>query len=282
MTTEASAPPTARRRRRPTLTGGLGLAIVGFWLLMAVIGPAVAPVDAGRIVGMPLGPMTVEHPLGTDYLGRDMLARILWGARYTVGIALAATCIAWIAGISLGLTAAVVGGALDSVVSRVLDAFISIPNKIFALVIVAVLAPSIPVLIATIAVIYTPGCYRIARALAVNINTMDYIAVARARGEGIGYIMREEVLPNMTLPMTADFGLRFVFVVLLLSSLSFLGMGVQPPDADWGSLVRENIEGVAYGSPAVIMPAVAIATLTIGVNMLIDNLPSGAGRQADA
>lgn len=280
MTTEASAPPTARRR--PTLTGGLGLAIVGFWLLMAVFGPAVAPVDAGRIVGMPLGPMTVEHPLGTDYLGRDMLARILWGARYTVGIALAATCIAWIAGISLGLTAAVVGGVLDSVVSRVLDAFISIPNKIFALVIVAVLAPSIPVLIATIAVIYTPGCYRIARALAVNINTMDYIAVARARGEGIGYIMREEVLPNMTLPMTADFGLRFVFVVLLLSSLSFLGMGVQPPDADWGSLVRENIEGVAYGSPAVIMPAVAIATLTIGVNMLIDNLPSRVGRQADA
>jgi peptide/nickel transport system permease protein len=143
----------------------------------------------------------------------------------------------------------------------------------FGLVVVAALGSSIPMLVIITAIIYTPGSYRIARSLSVNVNAMDFVQVARARGEGIAYIMRDEILPNVSGPILADFGLRFVFVVLLLSSLSFLGLGVQPPYADWGSLVRENIEGLSYGAPAVLMPACAIATLTIGVNLLIDNLP---------
>jgi peptide/nickel transport system permease protein len=133
------------------------------------------------------------------------------------------------------------------------------------------------VLIGTASVIYTPGAYRTARALAVNINALDFVTVARARGEGDLFIMREEILPNMVLPVLTDFGLRFVYVVLLLSGLSFLGLGIQPPYADWGSLVRENMEGLVDGSPAVIMPALAIATLTIGVNLLIDHLPTRRG-----
>jgi peptide/nickel transport system permease protein len=143
----------------------------------------------------------------------------------------------------------------------------------FGLVLVAAVGSSIPVLILTLAVIYTPGSYRFARALAVNVNTMDFITVARVRGEGIGYLIRTEILPNILGPVLADFGLRFVFIVLLLSGLSFLGLGVQPPYADWGALVRENIGGLPFGAPAVIFPSIAIATLTISVNLLIDNLP---------
>ncbi len=273
--TNATAETLSRRRGwRVSASGAVGLAVVGFWLLMALAGPSIAPHGAGAMVGSEiLAPMSREFPLGTDYLGRDMLSRILWGTRYTVGVALVATLLACVMGVGLGLFAAVQGGFVDAAISRVLDAFISMPSKMFALVMVAALGSSLPVLIGTVAVIYTPGCYRLARSMAVNINAMDFVTVARARGERAAFIMRAEVLPNMVLPVLTDFGLRFVFVVLLLSGLSFLGVGIQPPDADWGSLVRENLEGLRDGAPAVIMPAAAIASLTIGMTLLIDNLP---------
>jgi peptide/nickel transport system permease protein len=221
--------------------------------------------------------MTWAFPFGTDYLGRDMLSRVLLGARITVGVSGVATLLACVAGVTLALLAAARGGWVDAVLSRVLDAIISLPSLLFGLVVVASLGASMGVLIVTAAVIYTPGAYRTARSLAVNINALDFVAVARARGEGTWFIMREEILPNLLLPVLTDFGLRFVYVVLLLSGLSFLGLGIQPPYADWGSLVRENLEGLVDGSPAVIMPAVAIATLTIAVNLLIDNLPTRRG-----
>ena len=240
---------------------------------MAVAGPAIAPHDAGEIVDMDVfGPLSREFPLGTDYLGRDMLSRILHGTRYTVGVALAATLIASGSGLLLGMTAAVSGPRVDALLSRVLDTLISIPSKMFALVVVAAFGSTVPVLVLTAGIIYTPGAYRIARSLAVGVNAMDFVQVARARGERTWYVVREEILPNITGPVLADFGLRFVFIVLLLSGLSFLGLGIQPPNADWGSLVRENIGGLPEGAPAVLMPALAIASLTIGVNLLIDSL----------
>jgi peptide/nickel transport system permease protein len=270
-----SATVPARRRIRISVTGAIGLLIVAFWVITAIAGPLLAPYPEGRVVsGDDLAPMSLAFPMGTDYLGRDMLSRVLFGARYTIGIALAGTVLACLAGILLALLAAARGGWVDAVISRVLDALISVPSLMFGLVVVAALGASFPVLILTAAVIYMPGAFRFARAMAVNINAMDFIRVARARGEGTFYIMRAEILPNMVLPVLTDFGLRFVFVVLLLSGLSFLGLGIQPPAADWGSLVRENLEGLSYGAPAVIMPALAIASLTIGVNLLIDNLPS--------
>jgi peptide/nickel transport system permease protein len=263
---------------RLPVTGAVGAAVLLFWLVVAVLAPWIAPYSAGHVVSSDvLGPMTSTFPLGTDYLGRDMLSRVLLGARITVGVSLVATVLACVAGVTLALAAAARGGWLDSVLSRLLDAVISLPSLLFGLVVVASLGASMGVLIATAAVIYTPGAYRTARALAVNINALDFVAVARARGEGTFFIMREEILPNLQLPVLTDFGLRFVYVVLLLSGLSFLGLGIQPPYADWGSLVRENLEGLVDGSPAVIMPAVAIATLTIAVNLLIDNLPTRRG-----
>ena len=223
--------------------------------------------------------MSTAHWLGTDYLGRDMLARVIEGARYTVGVAFVATLLASGTGTLLALLAAASGRWIDSTLSRALDTLTALPSKMFALLMVAGFGSSVQMLVVTAAIIYVPGSYRMARALAVNINALDYVTVARARGEGTGYVMLQEILPNITGPMLADFGLRFVYVVLLLASLSFLGLGIQPPEADWGSLVRENIETLASGGAAVIAPSIAIASLTIAVNLVIDNLPGRAARE---
>ncbi|MCX4171562.1 MULTISPECIES: ABC transporter permease [Paraburkholderia] len=258
---------------RFSVLGLIGLVLVTFWLIVAFIGPLVAPYKGGTLTSTEIfGRYSAAYPLGTDYLGRDMLSRILYGARYTMGLALAAAVLASLIGTFFGLLAAVSGRWVDEILSRLFDALISIPSKVLALVVIAAFGSSIPMLTTVAALAYIPGAFRISRSLAVNLMGLEYVQVARARGEGIFYIARVEVLPNMIHPMLADFGLRFVFIVLLLSGLSFLGLGVQPPNADWGSLVRENIGGLSEGAPAVLMPAVAIATLTIGMNLLIDNL----------
>jgi peptide/nickel transport system permease protein len=255
-------------------TGILAATIVLFWAVIAIIGPWLMPHPPGDIIDFEyFGPMTGELWFGSDYLGRDMFSRILMGARYTVGISLAATLIACTIGVTLGMAAAVTGGWFDTALSRFVDALSSIPSKLFALVAVAGVGSSIPVLMLILGIIYTPGSYRFARALAVNVNTTDFVTVARIRGEKLSYLIRAEILPNIIGPVLADVGLRFVFIVLLLSGLSFLGLGVQPPEADWGSLVRENIGGLPFGAPAVMAPSFAIASLTIAVNLLIDNLP---------
>lgn len=274
MATDAPALKTLLPGYRFGLVGWLSFGVVLFWAVVAVLAPYITPHSVGDIVDMDFfGPLSREFPLGTDYLGRDMLSRILFGARYTVGISLAATIIACTTGVALGMAAAVKGGWFDSALSRFLDALNSIPSKLFGLVVVAGVGSSIPVLILTLAVIYTPGSYRFARALAVNVNTTEFVTVARIRGERLSYLIRAEILPNIIGPVFADVGIRFVFIVLLLSGLSFLGLGVQPPDADWGALVRENIGGLPFGAPAVMAPSFAIASLTIAVNLLIDNLP---------
>jgi len=271
---------SAPERSRPGLgyaihpVGAIALAVILFWVVVAIIAPLITPYPVGDVVDPNyFGPMSAKFWLGSDYLGRDMLSRILMGTRYTVSIALAAVTLACCLGVTLGMAAAVIGGWFDTVLSRFLDAMNSIPSKLFGLVVIAGAGASLPVLILTLAAIYTPGAYRFARALAVDVNSSDYITVARARGERLPYLIGSEILPNIAGPVLADLGLRFVFVVLLLSGLSFLGLGVQPPEADWGGLVRENIGGLPFGAPAVLMPCLAIASLTISVNLLIDNLP---------
>jgi peptide/nickel transport system permease protein len=263
-------------------SGLLGLAVLAFWLLAALLGPALLARTGAQGGAAVFAPISAEHWLGTDYLGRDMLARVIEGARYTVGVALAATLLASTTGTLLALLAAASNRWIDGTLSRLLDTLTAIPSKMFALLVVAGFGSSVPVLVVTAAVIYVPGAYRIGRSLAVNINAMDYVTVARTRGEGTWYVMRREILPNIIGPMLADLGLRFVYVVLLLASLSFLGLGVQPPMADWGSLVRENIGALPDGGASVIAPAVAIASLTIAVNLAIDNLPGRKARERGA
>lgn len=265
---------------RLPVSGKVGLAFVIFWSVVALAGPLFAPYSVGAFVDQDVfSSFSDRFLLGSDYLGRDVLSRLLYAARYTVGLGAGAALLACVTGTALALTAAVGKPWLDELLSRFMDTFISIPSKILALVMVAAFGSSLGLLLLIAGITYIPGNYRIARALAVNLNQMDFVQVARARGERTVYVALSEILPNMIHPLLADFGLRFVFIVLLLSALSFLGLGVQPPAADLGSLVRENISGVAEGAPALLMPALAIATLTVGVNLLIDAISSTPRRK---
>jgi peptide/nickel transport system permease protein len=287
ITTSAGLAHTARSTWRPRLAhfgvgGWVGLAIVAVWAFASIFGPALLSRTGAAGGGAVFAPISAAHWLGTDYLGRDMLARVIEGSRYTVGVAFVATLLASGIGTVLALLAAASNRWIDGGLSRTLDTLTAIPSKMFALLMVAGFGSSVPMLVMTAAIIYMPGAYRFARALAVNINALDYVTVARTRGEGTLYVMLREILPNIAGPMLADLGLRFVYIVLLLAALSFLGLGVQPPAADWGSLVRENIGALADAGASVIAPSAAIASLTIAVNLIIDNLPGRAARERGA
>ncbi|HEY0287755.1 MAG TPA: ABC transporter permease [Pseudomonas sp.] len=271
MTTQCSSP-IATRRPGWSVSGIIGAVLVVFWLFIALFGSWITPYDPAAMgTADVFETYSWQHWLGTDFIGRDMLSRILDGARYSIGLALAATVLACFAGTSLALLAVLSNHWVEEVLSRIVDALISMPSKMLALVMVSVFGSSVPLLITMAVIGYTPGAYRIARSLAMNISEMEYVQVARTRGENRVYIAAVEMLPNMITPLLTDFGLRFVFIVLLLSGMSFLGLGVQLPAADLGSLVRENIGALSQGAPAVIFPALSIGTLTIGVNLLIDS-----------
>lgn len=260
-------------------SGKVGLAVVVFWVLAALFGPMLAPHSPGAFVSEEVfARMGGNLWFGSDFLGRDVLSRLLMGARFTVGLSAVAVVIAATLGTGLALTAAVGPRWLDETLARAMDTFISIPSKIFALVLVAAFGSSLVLLTLIVAITYVPGNFRIARSLAVGLTKLDYVEVARARGEGRLHLALVEMLPNMIRPLLADIGLRFVFIVLLLSGLSFLGLGLQPPDADLGSLVRENVSGLGEGAPAILVPALAIASLTVGVNLLIDAATQGKAR----
>ena len=260
--------------------GRLGVAIVGFWIAVALLGPLLAPFDPADFVSdVSFAPISAEHWLGTDYIGRDILSRLLYGARLTMSLSFMATVLAFAVGISLGFTAALAGPTTDMVISRIYDAFLSMPTIMLGLVVIAALGSSIPVLVVTAGLIYSCGLYRIARALAVEIKVMDFVEAARARGERLPWIIGREILPNALIPLVAEFGLRLVFSILFISGLSFLGLGVQPPTADWGVMVRENLGGLTYGSAAAFVPAAAIASLTIGINLVVDDFSAQRGQE---
>ncbi|MFS2155940.1 ABC transporter permease [Pseudomonas sp. Pseusp122] len=261
--------------------GLLGAVMCFFWLLVALFGPSLAPHPVGEVVSDNVfDVLSLAHPFGTDYLGRDMLSRVLVGARFTVGLALISAVLASGLGTTCALLSVMAPKWLDEIISRFMDAFISIPSKMLALIMVSAFGSSVLLLICTAVLSFMPGAFRIARSLAVNIEALEYVQVARTRGERRLYIACVEILPNMINPVLTDLGLRFGFIVLLLSGMSFLGLGVQPPDADLGSLVRENIGGLNQGAPALVIPALAIGTLTIGVNLFIDRISSRRSRRS--
>lgn len=264
----------------PAWLGLIGAAMCVIWLLVAFLGPWLAPHPVGEVVSDNVfDSISALYPFGTDYLGRDMLSRVLVGARFTVGLALIAAVLASGLGTGCALLSVVSPKWLDEIISRLMDAFISIPSKMLALIMVSAFGSSVTLLVCTAVLSFTPGAFRIARSMAVNIEALEYVQVARTRGERRLYIACVEILPNMLNPVLTDLGLRFGFIVLLLSGMSFLGLGVQPPDADLGSLVRENIGGLNQGAPAIVIPALAIGTLTIGVNLFIDRLSSRRSRR---
>lgn len=247
-----------------------GMLVVLFYVVMAIFAPALTPYGESEIVAAEYEPWSSEFLLGTDNLGRDMLTRLIYGARNTIGIALVTTVLAFLIGCVAGFLAATLGGWTDQAIGRVVDVLMAIPQLIFALLILTIVGTAIPVLVVVIAVLDSTRVFRLARAVAMNIVVMDYVEVARLRGEGLWWIMRREVLPNALPPLVAEFGLRFCFVFLLLSALSFLGLGIQPPTADWGSMVRDNATLITFGDFTPLLPAASIALLTVGVNFIVD------------
>ncbi|MFV0512548.1 MAG: ABC transporter permease [Jhaorihella sp.] len=261
---------TAKLLRTAPVSAGFGMLVIVIYIAVALFAPLIAPFAEREVLGAQFQPWDATHIFGTDKLGRDMFSRLIYGARNTVGIAFATTLLAFAIGSVLGLVAASVGGWLDQVLSRAVDTLMSIPSLIFSLLLLAIFGTSAWTLIAVIAAIDSTRVYRLARSVAQDIVVMDYIEAARLRGEGLWRLVTREILPNAMAPLVAEFGLRFCFVFLTISSLSFLGVGLQPPMADWGSMVRENATLMTFGDITPLLPAGAIALLTVAVNFVVD------------
>jgi len=252
------------------LSAKFGMLVVLIYSIVAIFAPFIAPYGEREILGRSFELWSEKYPLGTDNLGRDMLSRMIFGARNTIGLALSITILAFLLGSLTGMIAAALGGWVDQILSRIVDVLMSIPSLIFALLILSIFGTSVPYLIATITVIDATRVYRLARATAMNVVVMDYVEVARVRGEKLDWVIRKEILPNITAPLLAEFGLRFCFVFLFISALSFLGLGLQPPAADWGSMVRDNASLITFEDITPLLPAGAIALLTIAINFIVD------------
>jgi peptide/nickel transport system permease protein len=252
------------------ITAKFGMLVIVTYGFVAIFAPFLTPYGETEIVGPEFDVWGDEFILGTDGLGRDMLTRLLFGARNTVGIAFITTMLAFAIGGIMGLLAAIYTGWFDQVASRVVDVLMAIPQLIFALMLLTIFGTSIPILIIVIATLDATRIFRVTRAVSLNVVVLDYFEAARLRGERIFWLCIREILPNITAPLLAEFGLRFCFVFLMIAALSFLGLGIQPPTADWGSMVRENAVLITYGDITPILPAIAIAVLTLGVNFLVD------------
>ena len=257
-------------------TAWFGMIVFFCYMFVALFAPWLAPFGEAEIFPVPFAPWDETHVFGTDQIGRDILSRLIYGARNTMGIALLTTLLSFLIGGALGLIAAIDRGLVDQVLGRAMDVLMAIPSLIFALMLLSIFGSTVTSLIIIIAVLDSTRVFRLTRSVAVGVVVMDYVEAAHLRGEGLGWVMRREILPNVMPPLIAEFGLRFCFVFLTIAALSFLGLGIQPPTADWGSMVRENanlIQFAAYDIKAALtplLPATTIALLTIAVNFMVD------------
>ncbi len=256
--------------REAPLTASFGLFVVGTYAITALFAPIIAPFGEAEVIAEAFAVPDENMLLGADQLGRDMFSRVVFGVRNTVGLALIATLLAFLLGAIGGLIAAVKGGWFDQFLGRFADVVMSIPSLIFALLMLSIFGTNMTTLVLVVAVIYSPRVFRLTRAVAGNIVVMDYVEAARLRGERMWYLIRKEILPNSLAPLIAEFGLEFCFVFLLVAGLSFLGLGIQPPTADLGSMVRENATLISFGEITPLIPAASIALLTVAVNFVVD------------
>ena len=262
--------------KKSPYTARFGLIVVSLYIFVALFAPWLAPYGESQVFPVPYEPWSEKFVFGTDQIGRDVLSRLIYGARNTVGIAVATTFLSFLIGGALGLAAAINRSWLDQLLSRSVDVLMAIPSLIFALVLLSIFGTNVVNLVIIIAVLDSTRVFRLTRAVAINVVVMDYVEAARLRGEGIGWIMRREILPNILPPLIAEFGLRFCFVFLTIAALSFLGVGIQPPTADWGSMVRENASLIQFAQYDIkagltpLLPAAAIALLTVAVNFVVD------------
>jgi peptide/nickel transport system permease protein len=259
-----------RNLKKAPLTAWFGLVVIAIYLILALFAPLIAPYGQAEIVGNQFDPWSSQFVFGTDQIGRDMLSRLIYGARNTIGIAVVTTGLAFTIGGMLGLLASVLGGWVDQLLGRLVDVLMAIPQLIFALVLLSIFGSSIPNLIIIIAVLDSTRVFRLTRAVAMNVVVLDFVEAAKLQGENLRWIILREILPNILPPLVAEFGLRFCFVFLTVAALSFLGLGIQPPTADWGSMVRENATLINYGDITPLLPAGCIALLTVAVNFVVD------------
>lgn len=256
--------------RRAPLSAKFGLLVILLYVLVALFAPLVAPFGETEVVGEGFAPWGGQFLLGTDNLGRDMFSRLVYGARNTLGIAFLTTVLAFALGGFCGLVAAIRGGWIDQGMSRVVDILMAIPQLIFALLILSVVGTTTTSLVLVIALLDATRVFRLSRAVAMSVVVQDFVEAARLRGEGLWWLVTREVLPNAAAPLIAEFGLRFCFVFLFISALSFLGLGIQPPTADWGSMVRDNAVLITFGDVSPLLPALAVALITVSVNFVVD------------
>ncbi|RSC26240.1 ABC transporter permease [Pseudomonas putida] len=256
--------------RRAPLSAQFGLLVILLYVLVALFAPLVAPFGETEVVGEGFAPWGGQFLLGTDNLGRDMFSRLVYGARNTLGIAFLTTVLAFALGGFCGLVAAIRGGWIDQGMSRVVDILMAIPQLIFALLILSVVGTTTTSLVLVIALLDATRVFRLSRAVAMSVVVQDFVEAARLRGEGLWWLVTREVLPNAAAPLIAEFGLRFCFVFLFISALSFLGLGIQPPTADWGSMVRDNAVLITFGDVSPLLPALAVALITVSVNFVVD------------
>ncbi|MEE3359007.1 MAG: ABC transporter permease [Pseudomonadota bacterium] len=283
---------TKKAFRQMPLTASFGFLVILIYAACAIFAGVLAPYGQAEVFqnvnvlpgGNPATGGDPAHLLGTDQIGRDLLTRLIYGAQNTVGIAFATVCLAFLVGGSLGFLAAVFGGWLDNILSRIVDVLMAIPSLIFALLLMTIASAwagsqqwlLTVYMVLIIALIDSTRVFRLARAVGQSIVVMDYIEAAKLRGEGLGYLIFREILPNATAPLLAELGLRFCFVFLTISALSFLGIGIQPPLADWGTMVRDLAQFINFAafSPLAaalpLMAAGAIALLTVAVNFVVD------------
>ncbi|MGC6370958.1 ABC transporter permease [Pseudomonas sp. K2I15] len=255
---------------RAPLSAKFGLLIIVLYVLVALFAPVLAPYGETQVVGDGFAPWSGQFLLGTDNLGRDMFSRLVYGARNTLGIAFLTTVLAFLLGGLSGLVAAIKGGSVDQGLSRVVDILMAIPQLIFALLILSVVGTNATSLVLVIALLDSTRVFRLSRAVAMTVVVQDFVEAARLRGEGLWWLVTREVLPNAAAPLIAEFGLRFCFVFLFISALSFLGLGIQPPTADWGSMVRDNAVLITFGDISPLLPALAVALITVSVNFVVD------------
>ena len=258
------------------ISAWFGMIVIVVYVTAAIFAPWIAPYGESEVVGRAYQPSSEQFWLGTDQIGRDMFSRLIYGARNTIGIAFITTLLSFAIGGTLGVLTALKRGWLDQTISRIVDAFLAIPVLIFALMLLAVFGKYIINLILILALLDSTRVFRLARATALNVVVMDYVEAAKLRGEGNRWIIFKEVLPNILPVLITEFGLRFCFVFLTIAALSFLGVGIQPPTADWGSMVSESKTLITFPvrtfpySPAPFYPALAIALLTVGINFVVD------------
>lgn len=264
--------------RVPT-AAAIGLLALATMVVLAILAPWIAPYGEAEIIGDVWQGPTASAWLGTDNVGRDMLTRMLYGARMTIGLALLATVLAFVVGVILGFTATATPKWIDMILSRLVDLLMAIPQLIVALVVLSVLGTSLVTLIGTIALVDATRVFRISRSVAMNIMMLEYVEAGRLRGESLWWVIAREVLPNAIPPLISEFGYRFCFAFLFIASLSFLGLGVAPPFADWGSMVRENAAAINLGNFSAMIPATAIAVVTISTNLVVDWVLTLRGRE---